>query len=176
MSSPTLFSSNMNTRGVAATSPGSYFPPWPPGPPPSELHRLTTCHLNFLTPRAPIISSGANDSDTNYDFINRSTTDLVKSAQEHKSEEERIKAVIKAWQDSPEAAEMARSVGEEGRGPSPRGKGRGGRPTRDGGSSHARLTIWCHVAHGTGSSPPSFIICVDRNTPYSTLRPFLLYF
>jgi hypothetical protein len=51
------------------------------------------------------LHDGSKDSDNNYDFI---VTDLEKTVREHESEDKRIEALIRSWQESPEAMAMAR--------------------------------------------------------------------
>ena len=55
-----------------------------------------------------MLNDGANEADGSYDFISRSTTDLTKTARGHEYEEQRISAVIKMWEDSPEASGMSK--------------------------------------------------------------------
>lgn len=62
-----------------------------------SIHLHTCPHLSTLLP-------GKSDSD--YDFIHRSTNDLSKAMEAHKSEVDRLQSVIQAWRASPEAEAM----------------------------------------------------------------------
>ena len=76
------------------------------GPQASERGGSLDNEVRSYNPMPLRPSTGKTDSD--YDFIHRSTNDLSKAAEGHKSEAERMQAVIEAWSSSPEAAEMER--------------------------------------------------------------------